>query len=283
MARIRSVHPGLFTDEAFVSLSEAAQILLIGIWTECDDQGAFEWKPITLRMRLRPTKDGSIEPLLGELAAANTVRRYEHEGREYGAVRNFRKYQKPKKPNKVHFMPPEFRTYVGLTGDSSEQEADEGGGDPEFFDQMEDGGGEEDGEEKNLVDRHNQTAVREWNDMAAACGLKPVQHLTDKRKRKLPLRLKELGGVDGWRIMLGKVRASPYLLGKVKDWVVTFDWVLEPGNLTKIMEGNYDDRGGARGNGIAGAMHDLGERIREGRGDPEHDGRGQFQNPPATR
>jgi hypothetical protein len=48
MSRIRSVHPGLWTDEAFVELSFPARMLLMGIWTECDDGGAFVWRPLTL-------------------------------------------------------------------------------------------------------------------------------------------------------------------------------------------------------------------------------------------
>lgn len=119
MSRIRSVHPGLFTDEAFAFLSDAAQILLIGIWTECDDQGAFEWKPGMLRMRLRPGKDGAIEPLLGELQQADCIRSYYQGGRKYGLVRNFQRFQRPKKPNAIHFIPPEFRNYVGSSHASS--------------------------------------------------------------------------------------------------------------------------------------------------------------------
>jgi hypothetical protein len=119
MPRIRSVHPGLFTDEAFMGLSDAAQIFFVGILTECDDQGVFEWKPNTLRARLRPVKDGSVEPLLSELEASNNVSSYELDGRKYGAVRNFRIWQRPKKPNSIHPLPKELRTYVGLTGRSS--------------------------------------------------------------------------------------------------------------------------------------------------------------------
>src|SRR4051794_19179480 len=39
-ARIRSIHPRLFTDEAFVSCLPLARLLLLGIWTEADDHGA---------------------------------------------------------------------------------------------------------------------------------------------------------------------------------------------------------------------------------------------------
>lgn len=143
MARIRSIHPGLFTDEAFVSLSSDAQVFLMGIWTECDDQGVFEWKPVTLRMRLRPTKDGSVDSLLSELETANCIRSYELSGRKYGAVRNFRKYQRPKRPNAIHLMTDEIRTYVALSASCSEQEHDEDGVIPpkgEIAPQMEDGG-----------------------------------------------------------------------------------------------------------------------------------------------
>ena len=133
MARIRSVHPGLFTDEAFVSLSDAAQVFFIGLWTEADDQGLFEWKPLTLRMRLRPARDGSVDDLLAELEAANCVARLTVCGRQLGAIRNFRRFQRPKKPNAIHVLPDEFRTYVGLN------EAEYGTG-SELPPQMEDGG-----------------------------------------------------------------------------------------------------------------------------------------------
>jgi len=114
MARIRSIHPGLFTDEAFAPLSSDAQMLLIGIWTEADDQGVFEWKPLTLRMRLRPAKDGDVNALLDEIVASNSVKRFEVEGKSYGAVRNFRKWQRPEKPKHVHTLPQDLRGYVGI-------------------------------------------------------------------------------------------------------------------------------------------------------------------------
>lgn len=135
MARIRSVHPGLFTDEAFVSLSDAAQVFFIGLWTEADDQGLFEWKPLTLRMRLRPARDGSVDDLLAELEASNCIKRLTVNGKNLGAIRNFRRFQRPKKPNAIHVLPDEFRTYVGLS------DAEFGTG-SELSPQMEDGGEE---------------------------------------------------------------------------------------------------------------------------------------------
>jgi hypothetical protein len=128
MARIRSVHPGLFTDEAFAQLSDAAQIFWIGLWTEADDQGVFEWKPITLKMRLRGASTSSVEPLLAELTAAGCICRFTAGSRTYGAVRNFCKFQRPKKPNSVHPLPPEIGIYVSSREASTEPEVDTSGG-----------------------------------------------------------------------------------------------------------------------------------------------------------
>lgn len=112
MARIRSVHPGLWTDERFVSLTLYARLLFIGLWNECDDQGSFEWAPIKLKMRLLPADNADTTQLLDELAEAQMVMRYDAAGRVYGAVRNFCQYQRPKKPNSVHPQTDEVRSWV---------------------------------------------------------------------------------------------------------------------------------------------------------------------------
>lgn len=146
MARIRSVHPSLFTDEAFVSCGALARLLWIGIWTEADDQGVFEWKPVTLKMRLLPIDVADVSALLEELETFDLVKSFELGGRKFGVVRNFRKFQRPKKPNSVHHIPDEFRTYAGLDRLSSELSDAEASAVPpkaEIAQQMEDGGKEE--------------------------------------------------------------------------------------------------------------------------------------------
>ncbi len=114
MARIRSVHPGLFTDEAFVAMQPLARLLLIGLWTEADDQGVFEWKPITMKMRLLPVDSVDVPALLAELSAANTIQAFDHGGKAYGAIRNFQRYQRPKKPNAVFPLPHAMTAFVGV-------------------------------------------------------------------------------------------------------------------------------------------------------------------------
>lgn len=94
------MHPGLFTDESYVALSFPARTFLTGLWTECDDYGCFEWKPLRLKMRVLPADNIDIEELLSELESHHWIMRYESDGRAYGAVRNFCRFQRPQKPTR---------------------------------------------------------------------------------------------------------------------------------------------------------------------------------------
>ena len=166
MARIRSIHPGIFTDEDFMGLSMAARCVLPGIWTEADDHGVFQWKPLTIKARLMPADHIDMTAILAELEAANFIKRFRDEaGREFGLIRNFRKYQRPKKPHYVHPFPAEFSLYIGLSDTSSPSGENQGDVEGEEPPQMEDG--EEDGGKEKDVKPDLATLGRA---IAAACA-----------------------------------------------------------------------------------------------------------------
>lgn len=115
-----------------------------------------------------------------------------------------------------------------------------------------------------------------WNEMASETNVPRVQRLHDTRRRNLRNRLSDLGGIDGWKAMLVKIRGSPMLRGENdRGWTVTFDWVLNSANLTKIMEGNYDRKGNGTGRRtFADDVADVGGWIQERAESPGHPGRG---------
>ena len=117
MARIRSVHPKLLTDEAVMRLTldcPIAVVLVIGLWTEADDAGVFEWKPLTLKARILPVAPVAIDDLLALLAQLNFIKRFDVEGRPFGVIRNFVKYQRQRRPCDVHPFTPEMRAFAGF-------------------------------------------------------------------------------------------------------------------------------------------------------------------------
>ncbi len=141
MSRIRSIHPGFFTDEDLVQVSRDARLLFLGLGVEADDKGIFEWKLTTIKMRLFPADHVDIDTLLAELVSIDAVAGYEVEGRKYGAIRNFRRFQRPKSPNDIHPMPADFRNYVGLPAAVSEPLPPKGEKPPQMEEGGEDGGG----------------------------------------------------------------------------------------------------------------------------------------------
>jgi hypothetical protein len=128
MARIRSVHPGLFIDDAFMELSMAARMLLIGIWVQCDDHGIFEWRPKSLKAAIFPGDDGLDVPgLLDELTLHKFIKPFQHEGKAYGAARNFCIYQRPQKPSFRHPLTDWCGSYTGISRRKAGETEEESG------------------------------------------------------------------------------------------------------------------------------------------------------------
>jgi uncharacterized protein YdaU (DUF1376 family) len=89
-------------------------------------------------------------------------------------------------------------------------------------------------------------AVTCYNEAAAQVGWPQVQKLTPARSAALKARLRDCGGIEGWRVAMDKAKASDFLTGRShKPWTgFGFDWITKQANFSKLMEGNYDNRTG---------------------------------------
>ncbi len=257
MSRIRSVHPGFFTDEDIVSVSMAARLLFIGLGVEADDKGIFEWKPLTLKMRVFPGDNIDVAPLLEELASVGKIRAYDLEGKRYGAISNFRKFQKPKTPNDIHPATPEILAFaanpvaVGEAIPPKEESFPQKG---EIAPLMEEGGEdvdlEPDGSRASrdapevANDDHDDDRLRpehivaKWNELAPSMGKPKVRDITPERRQLLKARIGQYS-VDDFVTVFGNIRGSPFLRGDTGKQFCTFDWAMKKANFQKILEGNY--------------------------------------------
>jgi hypothetical protein len=125
-------------------------------------------------------------------------------------------------------------------------------------------------EESGGTAREVEAAVEAWNALADRAGLSKAQRLTDPRKRAIRARLKELGGLEGWAMLMEKVEASAFLTGQVpgrdgrEPFRATLDWIIKPQNTTRIMEDSYGQAsrnhdpdtgaGPGAGTGLVGAV-----------------------------
>lgn len=222
MSRIRSIHPGLWTDEEFVTLSAFARLLFVGLWNECDDKGTFEWKPLTLKMRILPADNIDVASLLAEITAAGCIRQYEIDGRSYGAVRNFCRFQRPKKPNDVHPATTEILHYVGKEKPSSDEVSEEVPNQfptsVEIAPQMEDGGWREGEEEEEPP-----LPPEGKKDRYAFCGKVVRLNRQDydgfrKRFSAIIDFDAELAALDGWLVGQGEAKQKKWF-GSAAPWL----------------------------------------------------------------
>lgn len=90
-----------------------------------------------------------------------------------------------------------------------------------------------------------QEIAEMWNSICL--NFPKVGKMTDKRKKKIPIRIKEMGGWDKAKAVLSdifkKVQQSKFLNGdNNRGWKCFFDWIFEnESNWVKVYEGNYDN------------------------------------------
>ena len=84
-----------------------------------------------------------------------------------------------------------------------------------------------------IADCYNETCV----------SLQKVKILSDPRKKAIKARLNTYSFED-IKTAFQKAEASDFLKGKNdRNWQANFDWIMKDGNLAKILEGNYDNKG----------------------------------------
>ena len=73
-------------------------------------------------------------------------------------------------------------------------------------------------------------------------NLPKVQRITQTRIRHIKARNREYPDLD-WREYFEKVAASDFLMGRSEEkWSAKFDWLINPANFIKVLEGNYENR-----------------------------------------
>jgi hypothetical protein len=92
-----------------------------------------------------------------------------------------------------------------------------------------------------------QEAFISWNRVAKECGLQVVDSPSLRLCIDLQKCLAGFGGLASWDAALDEVRRTPFLRGHGKNgWQVTLGWLIKPGNLTKVVSGQYRPNEGSR-------------------------------------
>jgi hypothetical protein len=107
------------------------------------------------------------------------------------------------------------------------------------------GGGKEspDSKRKNEAGRASDAEQDHICTIYNESGMPRVMKLTDARKRHLKARIKEYSADDVIQVIT-KAKNSTFCMGENdRGWKADFDWLMNPTNFTKVLEGKYDNSG----------------------------------------
>ncbi|MFP5204073.1 MAG: hypothetical protein ACLGSH_01815 [Acidobacteriota bacterium] len=238
MARIRTIKPEFTESESIGKLSRDARLLFILLWTFVDDAGRARASSRLLASRLYPYDDDAVKKIGGwleELELGEHIRLYEIDGDRYLDIPKWLKHQKIDHASKSRI--PEYREDLANPRETLALHTSDLGPVPRTVDL---GPSAPDGAVACATAEDIDQAFRLFNEAAKRTGWPAVQKLDTDRKRSMAARLKEVDGVEGFAIALGKAEASQFLTEQWGNF--NLDWMLKPKNFRKLMEGNYDNR-----------------------------------------
>lgn len=106
-----------------------------------------------------------------------------------------------------------------------------------------------------VEDCPHEEIVGLYNAILADAGLPEVRVWGEAQRAKLRARWredKERRSLDWWRAFFERVKAAPFLMGKVDGrggaapFRASLDWLVGPSNFGKVLNGNYDPQGPGR-------------------------------------
>lgn len=97
MGRIRTIKPEFFKHEelfdAEIETGLPLRVAFAGLWTVCDREGRFEWRPRALKTDILPYDDVDFSRVLHALATRGFVVMYRVDGKDYGYAPGFLRHQ----------------------------------------------------------------------------------------------------------------------------------------------------------------------------------------------
>lgn len=97
MARIRTIKPEFFRHEglyeAELKTGLPLRLSFAGLWTSCDREGRFKWKPRALKLDVLPYDEIDFVRVLDALVTHGFIVKYENNGEEFGCVPSWNLHQ----------------------------------------------------------------------------------------------------------------------------------------------------------------------------------------------
>jgi hypothetical protein len=116
MTRIRTVKPEFFRHEELFDCEKEYQLPLrlayIGLWTCCDREGRFRWRPRSLKCDILPYDELDFAKVLDVLEVSGFIKRYSYNNEFYGYIPSWSRNQFPNTREQASQLPAPPTTVV---------------------------------------------------------------------------------------------------------------------------------------------------------------------------
>ena len=229
MARIRTIKPEFFSHydlyEAEQETGLPLRLAFAGLWTQCDRDGRFKWRPQQLKIGCLPYDDVDFSRVLHALGTRGFIGKYVQNKDTYGVVFSFKEHQVINNREKESVLP-EPVDFIGfdvcVTREPREDHACTGEG------KGKEGKGKEGKgtSNKTLVydSCQSKIAKRIFEHWRTRMGKTNSSKLTDDRRKKIYARLRDgyseksmIEAIDGCAQSDFHMGRDPKTNGKVYD------------------------------------------------------------------
>ncbi len=135
MARIRTVKPEFFKHAELYDLEVSTglplRVAFAGLWTACDREGRFRWRPRVLKTDVLPHDQVDFADVLAALESGGFIERYEQGGKLYGWVPSWETHQRVRADEGKSQLPPPPGSPPECTGHRTDADPHLGRREPE--------------------------------------------------------------------------------------------------------------------------------------------------------
>jgi hypothetical protein len=181
MGRIRTVKPELFKHEDLYDLEKESglpvRIAFVGLFTCCDREGRFKWRPRTLKLDVLPHDELDFSRVLDALWSRGLIAKYAINGEEYGLIPTFNKHQVINNKESASEIPaPTENSFISMTS-TRDQRVTNAISTPLFLDQG-------DGKGKERTGMEEEWKGREGGSDAASASVPTERRATPRYKNE---------------------------------------------------------------------------------------------------
>jgi hypothetical protein len=137
MGRLRTIKPEFFQHERLFEAEQQTglplRLAFIGLWTQADREGRFEWRPLRLKTNVLPWDSVDFAAVLDALAAAGFVVKYAAGEKIVGAIPSWHKHQRPHSNESPSPWPPPLTPTDGGNASSVGASPSSNGASPEHL------------------------------------------------------------------------------------------------------------------------------------------------------